>query len=158
MGTAAARQRRLPGHLRALPLGLFALAVPACMAWLGVPGVPQIIANSETATRVLGFAPTLLFVGVASLGWALLAAAPGRDAASLAAPSGGPGEGVAEKELLRALARRGGLTVAGAALETPLTVKEAERMLSTLAAKGHLEVRVARGRLLYSLWEGDAPL
>ena len=157
LGTAAARQRRLPGHLRALPLGLFALAVPGCTAWLGVPGVPRIVADSETAMLFLGFAPTLLFVGVASLGWALLGAAPaGGDAGSLPAP-GGPEEGAAEKELLGALARRGALTAAGAALETSLTVEEADRMLSALAAKGHLEVRVARGRLLYSLWEGDGP-
>lgn len=157
LGMAAARQRRLPGRLRVLPLGLFALAVPGCMAWLGVPGVPRIIANSETAMLVLGFAPTLLFAGVAMLGWALLEAAPGRDAEPLAAP-GGPEEAAKEKELLEALARRGGLTVAGAALETSLTVEEAERMLSALAAKGHLEVSVGRGRLLYSLWEGDAPV
>ena len=67
-------------------------------------------------------------------------------------------EAAKEKELLEALGRRGALTVAGAALETSLTVEEAERMLSALAAKGHLEVSVERGRLLYSLWEGDAPL
>jgi hypothetical protein len=48
--------------------------------------------------------------------------------------------------------------VAGAALETSLTLEEADRMLSALAAKGHLEVTVEHGRLLYSLWEGDAPL
>jgi capsular polysaccharide biosynthesis protein len=66
-------------------------------------------------------------------------------------------EAATEKELLEALRRRGRLTVAGAALETSLTVEEADRMLSALAAKGHLEVRVARGRLLYSLWEGDGP-
>jgi capsular polysaccharide biosynthesis protein len=65
-------------------------------------------------------------------------------------------DGAKEKELLEALGRRGALTVAGVALETSLTVEEADRMLSALAAKGHLEVRVARGRLLYSLWEGDA--
>ena len=67
-------------------------------------------------------------------------------------------EAAKEKELLRALVRRGKLTVAGAALETSLTVEEADRMLSALAAKGHLEVAVERGRLLYSLWEGDGPL
>ena len=66
-------------------------------------------------------------------------------------------EGAKEKELLKALGRRGGLTAAGAALETSLTVEEADRTLSALAAKGHLEVTVERGRLLYSLWEGDAP-
>ncbi len=67
-------------------------------------------------------------------------------------------EGAKEKELLEALRRRGALTVAGVALETSLTVEEAERMLSALAAKGHLEVSVAHGRLLYSLWEGDTRL
>jgi len=30
-------------------------------------------------------------------------------------------------------------------------------MLQALAAKGHLEVTVEHGRLLYSLWEHDAP-
>lgn len=64
-------------------------------------------------------------------------------------------EAAKEKELLEALKRRGELTVAGVALETTLTVEEADRMLSALAAKGHLEVRVEHGRLLYSLWEGD---
>ena len=67
-------------------------------------------------------------------------------------------EGAKEKELLEALVRRGGLTVARAALETSLAVEEAERMLSALAAKGHLQVTVEHGRLVYSFWEGDAPL
>jgi hypothetical protein len=43
-----------------------------------------------------------------------------------------------EQKLLEALGRHGKLTVAGVALETSLTVKEADRMLSALAAKGHL--------------------
>jgi hypothetical protein len=59
--------------------------------------------------------------------------------------------------VLEALRRHGELAVAGAVLETSLTVEEADRLLSELAAKGHLEVRVERGRQLYSLWEGDAP-
>ena len=66
-------------------------------------------------------------------------------------------EAIKEEELLEALRRRGALTVAGVALETSLTVGEADRMLSALAAKGHLKVSVEHGRLLYSLWEGDAP-
>jgi hypothetical protein len=60
-----------------------------------------------------------------------------------------------EKELLNALRHHGQLTVAGVALETSLSVEEADRILSALAAKGHLEVRVEHGRLLYSLWERD---
>ena len=39
-----------------------------------------------------------------------------------------------------------------AALETSLSVEEANRMLFELAAKGHLEVMVERGKLLYSFW------
>jgi hypothetical protein len=78
---------------------------------------------------------------------------------SRGAPAGTPDkDGAKEKELLEALERRGKLTVAGVALETSLTVEEADRMLSALAAKGHLEVTVEHGRLLYSLWGGDALL
>lgn len=44
--------------------------------------------------------------------------------------------------------------MAGVALETSLSVEEADRMLSALAVQGHLEVSVEQGRLLYSLWEG----
>jgi hypothetical protein len=60
-----------------------------------------------------------------------------------------------ERELLEALARHGELSVALAALETSLTVAEANRMLSDLANSGHVEVRVREGRLGYALWERD---
>lgn len=60
-----------------------------------------------------------------------------------------------ERELLQALARRGELSPALAALETSLTVGEADRMLSGLAEKGHVEVRAHDGRLGYALWEHD---
>ncbi len=64
-----------------------------------------------------------------------------------------PGATAVREELLQAIGRHGQLTVAGAALETPLSVVQASRMLSELAGQGQLEVRVERGRLLYSLWE-----
>jgi hypothetical protein len=60
-----------------------------------------------------------------------------------------------EQELLEALARRGELSPALAALETSLTVAEANRMLSELANNGHVEVRAHEGRLGYALWEQD---
>jgi hypothetical protein len=62
-----------------------------------------------------------------------------------------------EKELLEALARRGEITAAKAALETSLSVSEADRMLSELAKDGHVEVRAREGRLSYALWEHDRP-
>ena len=80
------------------------------------------------------------------------------EAGAPAVPPADPSEaeGIKEKELLLALRRRGKLTAVGASLETSLSVEEAERMLEALAAKGHLEVTVEHGRLLYSLWERDA--
>ena len=60
-----------------------------------------------------------------------------------------------EKELLEALARHGEITAARAALETSLSVSEADRMLSGLAKDGHVEVRAREGRLGYALWERD---
>jgi len=60
-----------------------------------------------------------------------------------------------ERELLQALARLGELSPALAALETSLSVAEADRMLSDLAENGHVEVRAHDGRLGYALWEHD---
>jgi hypothetical protein len=60
-----------------------------------------------------------------------------------------------ERELLEALRTRGELTPAEAAIETSLSVAEADRMLRELAEGGHLEVRVRGGGLSYSLWERE---
>jgi hypothetical protein len=57
-----------------------------------------------------------------------------------------------ERELLGALRERGELTSAEAAMETSLSVAEADRMLKELAEGGHLQVRVRGGGLSYSLW------
>ena len=61
-------------------------------------------------------------------------------------------ERVKEKKLLRALGRRGKLTAVEAALESELSVEEAQRMLQALALQGQLEVTVEDGKLLYSFW------
>ncbi len=58
-----------------------------------------------------------------------------------------------ERELLEALRREGELTPAQAAMETSLSVAEADRMLKELAEGGHLDVRVRGGGLFYALWE-----
>lgn len=60
-----------------------------------------------------------------------------------------------ERELLEALQRRGELTPAQAAMETTLTVNEADKMLEDLAAKGHLDVKVRGGGLFYGLWDQE---
>jgi capsular polysaccharide biosynthesis protein len=64
-------------------------------------------------------------------------------------------EHVNEKKLLLALGRRGKLTAVEAALETSLSVEEANRMLFDLVAKGHLQLIVEHGRLYYAFWERD---
>ena len=163
LGVAAALNGRLPARLRVLPLALLALMALGYEfgAWFEMWG-----GNPVVGAIVMGVGQGLPFVGVALLGWVLL----GDHDAEPAAIPGGPAEGAGtaggtrlaaheataerEKELLRAIRRHGRLTVAGVALETSLSVEEADRMLSNLAGKGHLEVRVERGRLLYSLWEG----
>ena len=73
-------------------------------------------------------------------------------------PSNGcalPDEDRKEKELLEALERRGEITASGAALETSLSVAEADEMLSRLAESGHVQVHAREGRLAYSLWDTD---
>ncbi len=74
----------------------------------------------------------------AAAGPALARAAKGRD------------EGHAEQQLLEAIERHGEITPARAALETSLSVVEADSMLCELAEKGHLEVRAREGKLVYS--------
>ena len=67
-----------------------------------------------------------------------------------------PAANARERELLQALQSKGELTSAQAAMETSLTVNEADEMLKDLAAKGHLDVRVRGGGLFYGLWETDS--
>jgi hypothetical protein len=58
----------------------------------------------------------------------------------------------AERELLSAIRANGGsITPAEAAMETSLTVREADGMLSELAGGGHLAVESRDGALFYSL-------
>ena len=38
-----------------------------------------------------------------------------------------------------------------------IAVEEADRMLSELAVKGHLEITVEHGKMVHALWERDAP-
>ncbi|CAN5799974.1 hypothetical protein BH23ACT11_BH23ACT11_19660 [soil metagenome] len=57
-----------------------------------------------------------------------------------------------ERELLGALRDHGELTPAQAAMETTLSVAQADRILRELAEGGHLEVRVRGGGLFYASW------
>ncbi len=57
-----------------------------------------------------------------------------------------------ERELLSAMRNNtGSITPAEAAMETSLTISEADEMLSELAAGGHLQVESSEGTLVYKL-------
>lgn len=60
-----------------------------------------------------------------------------------------------EQELLGALREHEEISPTRAAMETSLTVEEADGMLRDLAAKGHLEARVRGGGIFYGLWRGE---
>lgn len=60
-----------------------------------------------------------------------------------------------ERELLGVLRRHEEVTPTQAAMETSLTVEEADGMLKDLAAKGHLDVRVRGGGIFYGLWKSE---
>lgn len=68
------------------------------------------------------------------------------------APKELPASNDKERELLGALREHGELTPARAAMETSLTVAEADKMLKELAEGGHLDVRARGGGLFYALW------
>lgn len=84
--------------------------------------------------------------GLLVRGLAGLSAAPPERRAGLASA------GRRERELLEALREHGELTPARAAMETTLSVAEADEMLKDLAASGHLEVRTRGVGLSYALW------
>ncbi len=60
-----------------------------------------------------------------------------------------------EKELLRALERHEEITAARAAMETSLSIAQAEEMLAKLASGGHVEVRARAGTLAYAMHAED---
>lgn len=120
------------------------------------------------------FASLAVLVPVALSGLALVAFAPafwwifttyfwvsfpalgllGRGVAGLVSNDGGPStDDRKERELLEALLVHQELAPARAAMETSLTVAEADRILRGLAESGHLEVRARGGALFYALWE-----
>ncbi len=63
-----------------------------------------------------------------------------------------------EKELLSAIRDNGGsITPAEAAMETSLTIREADAMLSELASAGHVMVESRNNALFYSLPSREDP-
>ena len=111
----------------------------------------------SVAGPVFHFFPffVLLFLAFFVVGPAIRGSAGWRPAVSEKRERGPVEEQQKERQLLEALKRCGELSPARAALETTLSVSEADRMLSELAKDGHLEVRAREGRIGYALWDQD---
>ena len=102
------------------------------------------------ATLVLTLLPGLWWL-IFVFGWMVRGVA-GLSEGSGSKPLTGNG---GKRELLGALREQGELTSAQAAMETSLSVAEADAMLKGLASGGHLDVRVRGGGLFYALWEHE---
>jgi len=113
----------------------FGLATPA--SWLSLF---MFVSGSPLPVVAAPLIPSTVFLALAV--WQLLRQRP---------PDAKPGPG-AEKQLLMAIRASGdGVTPVEAALETSLSVDEAEEILSRLADRGHLLVDSRDGALSYAL-------
>ena len=138
--------------MKAHRAGLFGLDVESMRPRAQVATALTVLAPVVLSGLLLvAFAPGLWWV-FTTYGWISFPAL-GLLVRGLAGQREEPGtEESKERELLRALRERGELTSARAAMETSLSVAEADEMLRGLAENGHLEVRVRGGALSYALW------
>lgn len=132
------------------------------------PRARVVLALLVLAPVVLGVAGVLLFFGqmfwlVFTFGWMIFPAF-GLLTSGIAGLASSPSQKQLERdstekrerELLEALRDHGELTPAQAAMETSLSVSEADERLKELAEGGHLEVRVRGGGLFYALWNMES--
>ncbi len=109
---------------------------------------PEVLFNGyPLGYAVLWLLPAILGAALACRGLRLL----GRRGPKTRRPNPG-----AEKQLLLTMRDTGGgITPVEAALETSLTVDEAETILSRLAERGHLRIECREGILCYTLPEAS---
>ena len=115
-------------------------------------GGPSFFLASVVATAAAGTSSLWLTArGLTGLWNSRLPALPARRAERGSTRRGGGPEKETERQVLEVLQRHGEVTPARVALETALTADEAQRKLSELAEKGHVDVRVEGSKLVYSL-------
>jgi hypothetical protein len=152
------QRRRRGRHHGSEPDDFFGLEVekmnPRAQVWVAVTVLALVTAGAALVLTLVPWLFWLIFV----FGWMVFPAF-GLLVKGIAGLSEErtelPSANSKERELLQALQREGKLTPARAAMETTLTVAEADRMLKELAEGGHLEVRVRGGGLFYALWEPE---
>lgn len=134
MSSLEPRDRKEPGSDGIGPYTLIVLGVGFVVA------AGLIIATAGTPAAGIGF----VIAAAACLGVGVSRLSKQRQAL--------PGPVSKERELLSAIRdNSGSITPAEAAMETSLTVREADQMLSELAGGGHLQVESQGGSLYYSL-------
>lgn len=152
-------RRRRGSHHRGDPDAFFGLDVdkmsPKAQVTVSLAVLIPVVVASVAVLALFPYIWWLVFV----FGWTIFPAF-GLLVRGIAGLSEGANESSGangkEHELLRALRDYGELTPARAAMETSLTMAEADRMLKELAEGGHLDVRVRGGGIFYALWEpGD---
>ena len=131
-------------------LGLLAVVLLAVFAFL--VALRMNLAYSEWLVPAL--APVSVLAALPAL-WLSVRGGAGLFGSGSSPEAAGLSENRKEKELLGAIERREEITPARAAMETSLTVSEADRILSELAGKGYLTARVHEGALVYALWDRD---
>lgn len=125
---------------------------PKAQAMTGLVFGGAVLAGLAAVLFLVPWLWWLIFV----FGWMIFPAVGifARGVAGLAdASASKPLAGDRERELLEALRAGGELSPAQVAMQTSLTVSEADAMLGELAGDGHLRVRVRGGGIFYSLWE-----
>lgn len=132
-------------------LGLLAVVLLALFAFLVALGMN--LAYSEWLVPAV--APASVLAALPALWLSVRGGAGLFGAGGSSLEAVGPSEDRKEKELLGAIERRGELTPARAAMETSLTVAEADRMLGEFANKGYQVARVSAGSLVYALWDEE---
>lgn len=130
-------------------LGLVAVVLLALFAFLAAPGMNP----SYSEWLLPALAPVFVLATLPAL-WLSLRGAARLFGSGSTLEDESLSEDRKEKELLGAIERRGELTPARAAMETSLTVAEADQMLGEFANKGYLVARVNSGSLVYALWDG----
>ena len=142
------RERQDPGEFFGLDVESMS---PRSQVAAGLAVVLPVVVG---AVLVLTLAPNFFWL-IFVFGWMIFPAFGllVRGIAGLSEDRSGLSSGGKERELLGALRDHGELTPAQAAMETSLSVSEADEMLKDLTEKGHIQVRVRGGGLFYSLWE-----
>ncbi len=159
-GGSMTRRKSGFGHreIRRVDRGPFGLDVEEMSARARVvTGIAVLVPVMLSGLLLVAFVPELWWV-FTTYGWVAfpafglllkgLAGAP--PAVSDSQKLGASDDG--ERQLLEALRERGEITSTRAAMETSLSVAEADATLRELADGGHLEVRVRGGTLVYALW------